>query len=107
MSVDPAHAALAKKFKALSNPNRFRLFAEILQAHQSNYETGHDCFLHTIMQHLKVAAPTVSHHLKELVNAELITTELKGKFLTCTVNTEALAQLEAFFAQGRAHKPLG
>ena len=97
---------LSKKFKALSNPNRFQLFAEILSAHEANYEAGHDCFLTTIMAGLKIAAPTVSHHLKELVNAELITTELKGKFLTCTVNVEALSELEAFFARAKVgHMP--
>ena len=93
---------LAKAFKALGNPNRFRLFAEILAAHESSYEKGHDCFLVSIMQGLKIAAPTVSHHLKELVNAGLITTELKGKFLTCAVDTKALEELERFFARGRA-----
>ena len=101
------HKALAKKFKALSNPNRFRLFAEILAAHESSYEPGHDCFLKSIMQGLKIAAPTVSHHLKELVNAGLISTELKGKFLTCTVNVEALKDLETFFARPQAKKPTG
>ncbi len=99
---EATYKRLAQKFKALAHPNRFRLFAEILAAHETNYEKGHDCFLQTIMQHLKVAPPTVSHHLKELVNAGLITTELKGKLLTCTVNTEALEELEAFFARGRA-----
>ncbi len=105
--TDADDARLAKKFKALAHPNRLRLFAEIVAAHQANYERGHDCFLQTIMQHLKVAAPTVSHHLKELVNAGLITTELKGKLLTCTVNTEALEELGAFFATARVapHQP--
>ena len=111
MGADPVKSArdaarLAKKFKALAHPNRFQLFAEILSAHEARYEDdAHDCFLHTIMQKLKVAAPTVSHHLKELVNAELITTELKGKYLTCTVNTEALEELATFFQRGRADRP--
>jgi DNA-binding transcriptional ArsR family regulator len=95
---------LAKKFKALSNPNRLKLFTEILSAHETNYEKGHDCFLQTIMQQLKIAPPTVSHHLKELVNADLITTELKGKLLTCSVNIAALADLEGFFARGKARR---
>jgi ArsR family transcriptional regulator len=102
---DLDHKGLAKKFKALSHPNRFRLFSEILSAHESNFEAGHDCFLKSIMQGLKIAAPTVSHHLKELVNAGLISTELKGKFLTCTVNVEALRELEGFFARAKADRP--
>lgn len=99
------HRDLAKKFKALSNPNRFQLFAEILSAHEANYEQGHDCFLQSVMAGLKIAAPTVSHHLKELVNADLISTELKGKFLTCTVNAAALLELETFFARARTEAP--
>lgn len=101
---EAARKRRAKKFKALSNPNRLRLFEEILAAHEANYEKGHDCFLQGIMQHLKIAAPTVSHHIKELVNADLITTELKGKLLTCTVNAEALEELEVFFARAKAER---
>ena len=97
-----AQLRLAKKFKALSNPNRLSLFTEILSAHERDYEKGHDCFLQTIMQQLKIAAPTVSHHLKELVNADLITTELKGKLLTCSVNTATLGELEGFFSRAAA-----
>lgn len=102
MAPTPDHARLAKKFKALAHPNRLQLFSEILEAQRASYEHGTECFLQTVMQHLKVAAPTVSHHLKELVNADLITTELKGKLLTCTVNPDALEELEAFFAKTRA-----
>lgn len=101
MAPTPDHQRLAKKFKALAHPNRLQLFAEILEA-QRGYEAGHQCFLQTIMVHMKVAAPTVSHHLKELVNAELITTRLEGKLLTCTVNHEALDELEAFFSKTKA-----
>ena len=77
---------------------------EILAAHETNYTKGHDCFLQSIMQHLKIAAPTVSHHLKELVNADLITTELEGKLLTCSVNPAALGELEGFFARGKVKR---
>ena len=102
---DALQKRLAKKFKALSNPNRFRLFVEILTAHEANYEQGHDCFfIKTVMHKLKIAAPTVSHHLKELVNADLITTELQGKLLTCRVNTDALQELEAFFSRAGSRR---
>ena len=90
---------LAKMCKALGNPNRFRLFVEILEAGQSSFEEGHVCFLHTIMDRLEVGAPTVSHHLKELVNARLVDTERQGKFVTCRVNSEALDALSAFFTR--------
>lgn len=94
-------ARLARKLKALAHPNRLRLFSEILAAHPVDVERGHTCFLQTIMQHLRVTAPTVSHHLKELVDAGLITTALEGKRLTCTVSEGALDELEAFLARAR------
>ncbi len=90
---------LPKMFKALSHPNRFRLFVEILEQEESSFEDDHACFLHVIMEKLDVGAPTVSHHLKELVNAGLIVTERQGKFLTCQVNPGALAELRGFFVR--------
>lgn len=92
-----ADAQLVKMFKALGHPNRFRLFVEILQAGDSSFQEGHRCFLHSIMERLDIGAPTVSHHLKELVNADLVDTEREGKFVTCRVNPEAIASLARFF----------
>ena len=34
----------------------------------------------------------------------LITTELKGKLLTCSVNTAALGELEGFFARAKVER---
>lgn len=96
-----AQDRLARMFKALGNPNRLRLFLEISGSHAASYEEQHVCFLHTIMEKLNVGAPTVSHHLKELVNAELIITEKQGKFLTCRVNEVTMRLLEGFFRSGQ------
>ena len=40
---------LVKMFKALSNPNRYRLFDEIRRAGESSLNDGHTCFLNTII----------------------------------------------------------
>lgn len=87
---------LVQIFKALSNPNRFRLFEEIWKAGGSSFEEGHRCFLHTIIDQLNIGAPTVSHHLKELVNAGLVETQKDGKFVQCRVNEESVARLRDF-----------
>ncbi len=92
-----ADAKLVRMFKALGHPNRFRLFVEILRAGESSFEEGHHCFLHSIMDRLDIGAPTVSHHLKELVNADLVSTDREGKFVTCRVNQEALRAVAGFF----------
>ena len=66
---------LVQMFKALSNKNRLRLFLEILSEHRRDLRDHKSCLLNPIMGRLKIGAPTVSHHLKELVNAQLVSTE--------------------------------
>jgi ArsR family transcriptional regulator, arsenate/arsenite/antimonite-responsive transcriptional repressor len=90
---------LVEMFRALSHPNRFRLFMEILNANEAAFEEGHQCFIHTLMRQLNVGAPTVSHHLKELVRADLVSTQKQGKYVTCQVNEDALAKIASFFAR--------
>lgn len=51
-----------------------------------------DCLIADIIERLKIGAPTVSHHLKELANADLITTERRGKFLMARINPETLEE---------------
>jgi len=45
---------------------------------------------------LNIGAPTISHHLKELANAELMTTERSGKFLMAHINKETLEKIRGF-----------
>jgi DNA-binding transcriptional ArsR family regulator len=49
-----------------------------------------------ILTCLKIGAPTISHHLKELSNANLITTTKNGKFLMANINKETLEQIKDF-----------
>lgn len=87
---------LSKMFKALSNPHRLDLFLKIKEEHELNLEKDEkkenclkgesDCFLHKLIANLGIGPSTLSHHLKELVNADLIETEKRGKFLICRPN---------------------
>ena len=77
--------------KALSNPNRFELFMEISKRNQSSYEEE-ECFVFNIMEKFNIGAPTISHHLRELSNADLIITERKGKFLVARINEQTLRE---------------
>jgi ArsR family transcriptional regulator, arsenate/arsenite/antimonite-responsive transcriptional repressor len=71
----------AKVLKALSHPNRLEIYLSIAKGRQKSFEANDCCVVSALMDNLKIGAPTVSHHLKELVNAGLIVTERQGKFL--------------------------
>lgn len=83
----------AKIFKALSHPNRLELYLKIAEAHEAKFQSGSECFITDIIDCLNIGAPTVSHHIKELANAELITTEKRGKFLVCKINEELVDEV--------------
>ncbi|RWU03274.1 ArsR family transcriptional regulator [Pseudodesulfovibrio sp. S3] len=88
---------MAAVMKALSNPNRLELFLEIANGSgERSYEAGCecDCFVSEIVKRMKIGAPTVSHHLKELSNAGLIETERQGKFLVARVNTQVVGEVQ-------------
>jgi len=91
---------MAKIFKALSNPNRLELYFKIAEAHEASFETGGECSCSVadIISCLNIGAPTISHHIKELANADLIITEKKGKYLICRVNEELAAEVSKVLA---------
>lgn len=88
---------LARMFRALSNPNRLRLFMNLLDESKLDLAKGriHDCFLVKLLGGLgDIGAPTVSHHVKELADAGLIHTQREGKQLICSVDPDGLATLQ-------------
>lgn len=88
---------MAKVFKALSNPNRLNLYLKILESQEASYKANHECFIHSIAKSVNIGAPTISHHLKELTNAELIFTERRGKYLVAKVNEDMIDELDKLF----------
>lgn len=87
----------AKIFKALSNPTRLEIFMEIAKTQEKQYKTGEECFVYEKLPKLKIGTSTISHHLKELSNAGLITTERKGKFLVARINENVLDDVKKVF----------
>ena len=83
---------LAKIMKALSNENRLALYLEIAKNEESDFEEP-QCNISEIVKMFRLSAPTISHHLKELANADLITTEKRGKYLVARINKETLARV--------------
>lgn len=89
---------LAKAFKALSNPNRLQIYVEILRRQRQSIGPEHSCALYDFINSLEIGAPTVSHHIKELVNAGLIHVERDGKYLACSLDEDTRRALGDFFA---------
>lgn len=84
---------MAKVFKALSNPNRLEMYLQIVKNREKSYKTGYGCLICEIADSLNIGASTISHHLKELTNAELIFTERKGRYLVATVNEKMVEEV--------------
>lgn len=84
------NSRLVKILKALSNETRLEMYLQIARQNETDFDTGCECFISDIVQSLKIGAPTISHHLKELSNADLITTERRGKFLTARVSKRTI-----------------
>ncbi|MBB6215526.1 DNA-binding transcriptional ArsR family regulator [Anaerosolibacter carboniphilus] len=88
---------MAKIFKALSNQNRLELYLKIVETSDAGYSNNNECLISDIIHCLNIGAPTISHHIKELANAGLITTEKKGKFLICRANQELAEEVSKLF----------
>ena len=82
-----------KAMKALSNKNRFEIFMEIYKSNQQASFEEEECFVYDIMEKFSIGAPTISHHLKELSNADLIITERRGKQIVAKVNKQTVKEL--------------
>jgi ArsR family transcriptional regulator len=88
---------LARVMKALCNENRLKLYLEIARHEESDFEQP-ECNVSEVVRMFRLSAPTISHHLKELANADLITTEKRGKFLVARINKETLAEVRRVLA---------
>lgn len=86
----PRAVALADVFKALADPTRVRLLDHIAAA-----PDGTACACH-LPDALGISQPTLSHHMKKLVEAGLVTREQRGRWAHYTVQTDALAAVRAF-----------
>ncbi len=84
---DEAARRLAGMFKALADPARVRLVSLISSAAE-----GEACVC-DLTAPLGLAQPTVSHHLRLLVDAGVLTREQRGRWAYYRVVPETLAAL--------------
>jgi ArsR family transcriptional regulator len=73
---------LARIFKALGDPARVRLLSLIAAS-------GEACICE-LTEPVGLSQPTVSHHMKQLVDAGLVTREQRGKWAYYRIVEEAL-----------------
>lgn len=83
---------LAAALRVLADPARLRLLS-LIQAQPD----GEACVCH-LTAPLGLAQPTVSHHLKMLLSAGLVTREQRGSWAYFRVVPEALVALRALLA---------
>lgn len=88
-------ACLADIFKALSDPTRVRLLDHIAAS-----ENGTACACH-LPETLGISQPTLSHHLKKLVDAGLVTREQRGRWAHYTAVPRVLDVARDFLGEVR------
>lgn len=89
-------------FKALSNPHRLSIFMRLASCcvPGTSCDTAEVCeCVGEVSRNLGIAASTVSHHIKELYQAGLITLRRRGQNVECRVDPETLDRLTTFFKQ--------
>ncbi|MFD8690138.1 ArsR/SmtB family transcription factor [Streptomyces sp. NPDC059651] len=87
LSQDDAER-MAAMFKALSDPVRLRLFSKV-----ASHAGGEACVCD--ISDVGVSQPTVSHHLKKLREAGLLTSERRGTWVYYQVAPSVVAAMSA------------
>lgn len=90
--TDQAAETLARMFKALGDPNRVKLLSMIAAS-----ADGEACIC-DMTGPVGLSQPTVSHHMKLLVEAGLATREQRGKWAYYRVTPGALGSLASALA---------
>jgi DNA-binding transcriptional ArsR family regulator len=99
---------IIKIFKALANENRLNIFNLLREKcvceniptsfNPDNLPQGCLC-VQEIVERFNMTQATVSHHLKELSNAGLLTRHKKGPWVYYLVNNEALEEIRKFIEE--------
>jgi len=96
LSADGA-VELARVFKAMGDPVRLRLLSLI-----ASHDGGEACVC-DLSEVFELTGPTISHHLKVLREAGLVTGDRRGTWIYYRVRPDALRLASAVLAPGSAH----
>ena len=89
---ESATAALAQVFKALGDPVRLRLVS-LIGAHQ-----GGEACVCDLTDAFDLTQPTISHHLKVLREAGIISSERRGTWVFYRLESAALERMAALLS---------
>lgn len=95
---------VARSFKALSHPHRLAIFLRLAQCcreQDCDAETCSTLCVGELGAGLGIGASTVSHHLKELQQAGLVSTRRCGQSIECWVAEATLDDLSHFFLNAK------
>ena len=82
----------ALQLEALGNPTRLQLYRTLVRAGDEGLPVGR------IQDKLDIAASTLSHHLKRLVDTGLVTQERQATTLICRANYSGMDALIGYLA---------
>jgi DNA-binding transcriptional ArsR family regulator len=88
-SFSAEHNEMATLFKALSHPARIAIVEYLLSVDT--------CICGDIVNELPLAQPTISQHLKELKNANIIKGNIEGTAICYCINPETIQKIEKHF----------
>ena len=88
-SFSEKHNEMASLFKALSHPARIAIVDYLLSVDS--------CICGDIVNELPLAQPTISQHLKELKNANIIKGTIEGTSICYCINPDTIQKIEQHF----------
>jgi ArsR family transcriptional regulator len=80
--------SLVKIAKSLSDPNRLQILREIAKG------TNKGCA--DLFEFVPISQPSMSQHLKALVDAGLVESHKEGRSMYLAINTEKIQELESY-----------
>jgi ArsR family transcriptional regulator len=80
---------IATLLKALAHPARIAIIDYLL--------TVDSCICGDIVNELPLAQPTISQHLKELKNANIIQGSIEGTAICYCINPETISKMQTYF----------
>lgn len=91
----------ATQLDSLGSPTRLRVYRTLVRAGHSGLAVGH------LQERLGIPASTLSHHIRKLMDAGLVSQERKATTLTCRAEYPAMQALVGFLVDECCADDLG